>query len=57
MKADTFFLFCLTDINKLQVYYNNIIDILISLIFSTFNKGNKLIILLVIQRFKHLFFI
>jgi hypothetical protein len=57
MKADTFFLFCLTDINKLQVYYNNIIDILISLIFSTFNKRNKLIILLVIQRFKHLFFI
>jgi hypothetical protein len=31
IKADTPFLLCLIDINKLQVYYNNIIDALISL--------------------------
>src|SRR6266702_4236926 len=29
VKANTPFLLCLADINKLQVYYNNIIDILI----------------------------
>jgi len=30
VKADTPFLLCLTDIDRLQVYYNNIIDTLIS---------------------------
>jgi len=30
VKADTPFLLCLTDIDRLQVYYNNITDTLIS---------------------------
>ena len=30
MKADTPFLLCLADIDRLQVYYNNVTDILIS---------------------------
>ena len=29
MKANTPFLFCFTDIDRLQVYYNNVMDILI----------------------------
>jgi hypothetical protein len=34
MKADTPFLLCLTNMDKLQVYYNNIIDALIGPTFT-----------------------
>jgi len=57
VKADTLFLLCFTDIDRLRVYYNNIINTLISLIFPTPGEGNKLIILLIVRRFKHPFLI
>ena len=38
VKSDTPFLFCLVDINRLQVYYNNIIDTLIGSIISLKSK-------------------
>ena len=47
VKADTPFLLCFADIDKLRVYYNNVIDTLIGPAFT----------LLVIRRFKHPFFI
>ena len=45
IKIDTFFLLCLTDLDRLNVYYNNINDILIQKKSITF----------VIRRFEHLF--
>ena len=45
VKADTPFLLCLMDIDRLQVYYNNITDTLIG---PTTTPGNKHIILLII---------
>ena len=38
IKADTPFLLCLTDMDRLQVYYNNVTDTLIS---PTTTPGNK----------------
>jgi len=57
VKADTPFLLCFINIDRLRVYYNNIINTLISLIFPTPGEGNKLIILLIVRRFKHPFLI
>ena len=34
VKADTLFLLCFTDIDRLQVYYNNVINTLISSTFT-----------------------
>jgi hypothetical protein len=45
VKIDTSFLFCLIDIDRLQVYYNNVIDILIGPITIL---GSKYITLLII---------
>ena len=45
VKIDTFFLLCLTDFDRLNVYYNNINDILIQKKSITF----------VIRRFEHFF--
>ena len=45
IKIDTFFLLCLVDFDRLNVYYNNINDILIQKKSITF----------VIRRFEHLF--
>ena len=45
IKIDTFFLLCLIDFDRLNVYYNNINDILIQKKSITF----------VIRRFKHSF--
>jgi hypothetical protein len=47
IKVDTLFLLSLININRLWVYYNNIINTLISLIFPMPSKGNKLTALLV----------
>ena len=47
IKADTPFLLCLTDIDKLRVYYNNVTDTLIGPAFT----------LPVIRRFRHPFLI
>ena len=46
VKADTPFLLCLIDINKLQVYYNNVIDTLIG---PAIAPGSKHITLPIIQ--------
>ena len=45
VKIDTFFLLCLVDLDRLNVYYNNINDILIQKKSITF----------VIRRFEHFF--
>ena len=45
IKTDTPFLLCLVDINRLQVYYNNITDTLISPIIT---PGSKYITLPII---------
>ena len=45
IKIDTFFLLCLTDLDRLNVYYNNINDILVQKKSITF----------VIHRFEHSF--
>src|SRR6266704_2518089 len=50
VKADTPFLLCLVDMDRLQVYYNNVTDTLIG---PTTTPGNKHIILLITRRFKH----
>jgi hypothetical protein len=57
IKADTLFLLSLIDIDRLQVYYNNITDTLISPVFPTPSEGNKLTTLLVTRRFGHLFLV
>ena len=54
VKADTPFLLRLTDIDRLQVYYNNIMDTLIG---PTTTPGSKHVILPITQRFGHLFLI
>jgi len=46
VKADTPFLLCLADIDRLQVYYNNITDTLIGPITTL---GSKHVTLLIIQ--------
>ena len=38
MKVDTPFLLCLIDINRLQVYYNNVMDTLIGPIIAPGSK-------------------
>jgi hypothetical protein len=47
VKADTSFLLCLTDIDKLRVYYNNVTDALIGPVLT----------LLITRRFGHPFLI
>ena len=47
VKIDTFFLLCLTDLDQLSIYYNNINNILIQI--------HKQLIIFVIRRFGHLF--
>jgi hypothetical protein len=47
VKADTPFLLCLADMDRLRVYYNNVIDTLIG----------PALTLLVIRRFGHLFMV
>ena len=54
VKADTPFLLCLIDIDRLQVYYNNITDTLTS---PATALGSKHITLLIIRRFRHPFLI
>ena len=54
VKADTPFLLCLADIDRLQVYYNNVIDTLIG---PTTTPKSKYITPLIIQQFGHLFII
>ena len=54
VKADTPFLLYLTDIDRLQVYYNIIIDTLISPITALESKYTTL---LIIRRFRHPFLI
>ena len=54
VKADTPFLLYLIDIDRLQVYYNNVIDTVISPITTL---GSKYITLPIIQRFRHPFLI
>src|SRR6266702_3364156 len=54
VKADTPFLLCLVDIDRLQVYYNNVMDTLIG---PTTAPGNKHITLPIIRRFGHPFLI
>ena len=46
VKADTPFLLCLIDIDRLQVYYNNVMDILIS---PATTPGSKHVILPITQ--------
>ena len=48
IKADTFFLLCLTDLDRLNVYYNNINNTLIW-------EKTKTSIIFVIRRFGHFF--
>ena len=45
VKADTPFLLCLVDMDRLQVYYNNIIDTLIGFITALKNKYITLLII------------
>jgi hypothetical protein len=52
VKADTPFLLCLADMDRLQVYYNNVIDTLIGPITAL---GSKYITLPIIQQFRHPF--
>ena len=54
VKADTPFLLYLTDIDRLQVYYNNVTDTLIGPVTAL---GSKNITLLIIRRFRHPFLI
>ena len=54
VKADTPFLLYLTDMDRLQIYYNNIIDTLTGPVTAL---GSKYITLLIIRRFRHLFLI
>jgi len=54
VKADTPFLLYLADMDKLQVYYNNVTDTLISPITAL---GSKHITLPIVQRFGHPFLI
>jgi len=54
VKADTPFLLCLADINRLQVYYNNITDTLTS---PATAPGSKHITLPITRRFGHPFLI
>ena len=54
IKANTFFLLCLADMDRLQVYYNNIMDILIG---PATALGSKYITLPIIWRFGHPFLI
>jgi len=54
IKADTLFLFCFVDMDRLQVYYNNTTDTLIG---PATAPGSKHITLPIIQQFKHLFLI
>ena len=54
VKIDTPFLLYLADIDRLQVYYNNILDTLIGLAIT---PGSKYITLLIIQQFRHPFLI
>jgi hypothetical protein len=54
VKADTPFLLCLVDMDRLQVYYNNITDTLTGPVTAL---GSKHITLLIIQRFGHPFLI
>ena len=54
VKADTPFLLCLADMDSLQVYYNNVMDTLIS---PTIAPGSKYIILPITRQFKYPFLI
>ena len=54
VKADTPFLLCLADIDKLQVYYNNVTDTLIGPIIA---PGSKHITLPITRQFRHPFLI
>ena len=54
VKVDTLFLLYLADIDRLQVYYNNVTDTLISPVTA---PGSKQATLLIIRRFGHLFLI
>jgi len=54
VKADTPFLLYLTDMDRLQVYYNNIIDTLIGPVTALESKH---ITLLITQQFRHPFLI
>ena len=54
VKVDTPFLLCLADMDRLQVYYNNIIDTLIGPITAL---KSKYTILLITRRFGHPFLI
>jgi hypothetical protein len=54
VKADTPFLLYLADIDRLQVYYNNVTDTLIG---PATALGSKHITLLIIQQFRHPFLI
>ena len=54
VKADTPFLFCLADMDRLQVYYNNITDTLIG---PATTLGGKYITLPITRRFGHPFLI
>jgi len=54
VKVDTPFLLCLVDMDRLQVYYNNIIDTLTSPVTA---PGSKHITLPIIRRFGYPFLI
>ena len=54
VKADTPFLLYLIDIDRLQVYYNNITDTVIGPVTTL---GSKHVTLLIIRRFGHPFLI
>ena len=54
VKADTPFLLCLIDIDRLQIYYNNTMDTLIG---PATTLGSKHITLPIIRQFGHPFFI
>ena len=57
VKADTPFLLCLADMDRLRVYYNNVTDTLIGPVFPSSSRGNQLAALLITQRFGHSFLI
>jgi hypothetical protein len=54
VKADTPFLLYLVDMDRLQVYYNNVMDTVISPVTAL---KSKYATLLIIQHFRHPFFI
>ena len=54
VKVNTPFLLCLIDMDRLQVYYNNITDTLIGPVTAL---GSKYITLLIIQQFRYPFLI